>query len=95
MKTLMAMLCVLALCVGCGDGQPRPKVDARATAVETVVKLGLLPEGASDIRGEGADWVSFSLERDGVKHRYLYKALIGRSRENQPFVRTDTITRMD
>lgn len=78
---------------GCDQPKPSPAQVRLAQQEETlsiIAKRDMLPEGAKDIRPEGGNWVSFTLERDGVSHRYLYRFWYGSHAEIG-----HTIVRMD
>lgn len=79
MAGAVAVVCLI-LCVGfAAPGCSKPPVDAPDATKKAAEKriddqkrfIKTLPAGATDIRDEGGDNISFTLARDGVSHRYL------------------------
>lgn len=87
--TALALACV----AGCDEPKLSPaqvRLAQQERTLYEIQKNDILPDGASDIKHEGHRWVSFTLERDGVKHRYLCRFWYGSHGEVG-----STITRMD
>jgi len=84
---------VMACVQGCDGPRPSPaqvRLAEQEKTLEDIAKRRLLPEGAYDVKSEGGEWVSFTIARDGVKHRYLYRFWYGSHGEIG-----HTVTRMD
>lgn len=90
---LLGLAVTLACVQGCDPPRPSPaqvRLAQQEETLATIAKRDLLPEGATDIKSEGGNWVSFTLERGGQKHRYLYRFWYGSHAEIG-----HTIVRMD
>ena len=72
MRTLIGSLLMVAASAVAGGGEDKSAPpDPKHVAVQNVLRYKLLPDGATDVRGEGDKWVSFTLVLDGVTHRYM------------------------